>query len=151
MGMVQPFRILPLMGPDRYKTYGFARPLKTHWQQASCEDIDCQFFLEGWVTVVDESSDLGQKQAYYIRHDRSRRYSESRNEAGLICFTFPPGQRCFGSGSHRQPREILPRFYVKNGDWRIKEPPSRFHSTPEQWVEDLSEHQDRLATLIERG
>jgi hypothetical protein len=141
------------MPPQNYKTYAMRRPLKTHWQPAACEDVDCPKFLRGWVTTIDESSELGQAQAHYIRHDRSRSHAEERTPEGLTRFTFKAGQVCFGSSEHRQPLFKDPVFLVKGGDWRgnPRRTPTVVHRNGADWQEDFAEHQDRLKTLIERG
>ena len=139
------FRIPPKMGVRAYKTYGFRRPLKTHWRAALCDEVDCGAFLNGWVTVVDESTDLGQGQANYIRKDKTRKHTEEREPTGLTKFTFPAGQACFGQSTHRVPEDKMPLFYVRDGDYRGNPTGvSRVHQSPENWVEDMAEHQNRL-------
>lgn len=151
--MFTPFRIQPLMPARNYKTYGFSRPLSTHWMAATCEDIDCKYFVSGWTSRIDESTADGQMQAAHIRRDRTRKYTESKAPDGKTEFTYEPGQACFYASTHRQPVQRMPRFYVRGGDWRGNPTgvPTRIHRSPEQWVEDLAEHQDRLAELVKRG
>ncbi len=153
MQKIQLFRIPSAMPAENYKTYSMRRPLKTHWQPATCEDVDCHAFLNGWATVVNEGSELGQAQADYIRHDRTRRHAEERTAEGMTRFVFPAGQVCFRQSEHRQPLFKDPVFLVKGGDWRgnprgVK---TVVHRNGENWQEDFAEHQDRLKTLIERG
>jgi hypothetical protein len=106
--------------------------------------------LRGFQTVVDESTTLGQMQAHYIRHDRTRRHTEERQPDGLTAFTFPPGQPCFVR--HEAPVERSERFYVRGGDARGNPTGEvRVHSRPEHWVEDFAENQDRLRSAIEKG
>lgn len=146
-------RIPPLMSARNYKTYGFSRPLSTHWQAATCEDVDCKYYVNGWTSEIDESTADGKIQAHFIRHDKTRSYTESKGEMGKTRFTYTPGNMCFYQNTHRQPIERLPKYYVRGGDWRGNPlgTPTRIHRSPEQWVEDLAEHQDRLATLVGRG
>lgn len=144
------FRIQPAMPVTAYKTYGFKRPLATHWQVVSCEDYECDAYLKGWVSVVDESTELGRKQAHFIRHDKSRKHSEEHGDDGFTRFWFPAGQACFTRTPHKLPSK-MPIFYVRDGDWRGNPGTSRVHKTPENWVEDMAENNDRLKTLISRG
>jgi len=150
--MITLFRIPPAMPAQNYKTYGFSRPLSTHWTSATCEDVDCKYFVNGWTSDIDESTADGQLQAAAIRRDKTRSYEESKIE-GKTRFTYAPGNTCFYWTTHRQPIERMPKFYVKGGDWRGNPlgTPTRIHRSPEQWVEDLAEHQDQLAELIRRG
>ncbi len=149
--------IMPALPTQAYKTYSVHAPERTHRRPATCAEVDCQHYLCGWQTAVDESTELGQRQAHYIRHDRSRRHAESREPTGLTVFAFAPGQPCFtnpptGPG-HSIPLERPPLFVVRDGDWRGNPlgTPTRIHTRAEDWVDDFASHQDRLKTAIEKG
>lgn len=146
-------RIEPAMPAHAYKTYGMSMPLRSHWRPATCEEVDCDDYRYGWVSTFDGATELGQRQIHYCEHDRSRTFSIQRPSLTLVKFVYPPGQRCFRAGDHRVPLERPARFYVSGGDWRgnPRGTPVRVHRTVEDWCEDFAEHQDRLATAIERG
>jgi hypothetical protein len=150
-GRTQVSRILPAMPVQDYKTYGMSMPIKTHWRPATCEEVDCQAYRSGWVTTVDLSTDLGKKQYELITHDRERRYSMQRVSVTLVKFTYGPGFPCFARSEHRVPLERPARFIVAHGDWRGYLERPRVHQRAEDWVEDFSTHQDRLATAIQKG
>ena len=40
------YRLEPAMRPDQYRTFQVTAPLATHWAPASCEEFDCQAWLE---------------------------------------------------------------------------------------------------------
>lgn len=147
----QGMRIVPEAPPAMYQTFQIAAPVASHWRDATCEQVGCPAYLNGWRTVIDERTDLGQAQAHYIRHDRTRRHREERMPDGLTAFTFEQGQTCFDAHKARVERPEL--FVVRGGDWRGNptrvEP--RLHKNPDFWVEEFSENQDRVATVIERG
>src|SRR5258708_3372715 len=148
---MQPFRVPPALPAAAMKTYQIAAPLATHWRPASCEEADCLAYLHGWQTSVDESAELGQRQADYIRSAAKRHYSERRAETGLTVFTFEAGQACFGQ--HRVPNTRPERFLVTGGDFRgnpLGTPP-REHVRPDDWVEDFAESLDEIRTRHERG
>lgn len=137
---------MPKMSPGAYTTYQIAAPAKTHWRDASCAEVDCGAWLHGWRTVVDEATDLGASQAYYIRHDSGRGFTEVRQPDGLTAFTFEAGQRCFSP--HRI--QARPEFFVvRHGDWR-RSTIDRVHTRPVDWVEDFALHQDKIATVVKR-
>lgn len=159
-GMIQvPFgnamvsRIEPAGPAGSYKTYGMSMPLRTHWRPASCEEADCEAYRHGWVSTFDLATELGQHQAAYCLADKERSFSMQRPTATMIKFIYKPGNRCFRSGDHKVPLERPARFYVQGGDWRGNPmgTATRVHTRPEHWVEDFSEHQDRLATAIKKG
>lgn len=140
----------PNMEPQHYKTYRVLAPVSTHWVPAKCEDVDCLPHREGFSITVDENLPLGQGQAHYIRHDKTRMHKETRLETGLTKFDFPAGTTCFAQ--HK--KQIRPdQFVVDGGDWRGNpmNTPRRIHTKAEYWVEDFAENQDRLKTMIERG
>ena len=124
-------------------------PAVTHTRPATCGQVDCPTQASGWITPVDESTELGQKQAHYIRRLSGRIHTEGPRDVFTL-FTFPPGEECFESHTVMLDRD--PIFVVRGGDWRGN--PRREHMThdrPDYWVEDFAEHQDRLATRVNRG
>lgn len=144
-------RLNPLMPAGAYKTYQIASPLSTHWFTVSCEDAECGNYLRGWMTTIDERTELGKKQAHYIRSLSGRSFTAEVNAVGMTEFTFRPGQPCFQEHKERGERPEL--YLVKGGDHRgnpRRIAPQR-HTKPEHWVEDFAEHQDKLSTEIEKG
>jgi len=146
--MTQPFRVTPLMSAYAYKTYSVAAPVATHRRVATCAEVSCRQHEHGWTTVVDERTELGQRQAHYIRTLSGRQYREERNVGGGTTFAFPANQRCFRQ--HTVPLEREPLYIVRGGDWRGGIDPMQ-HDNAENWVDDFATHQDRIATAIQRG
>lgn len=146
-------RVKPATGPENYKTYGISMPLRSHWRPATCEEVDCEPYRHGWVTTLDLSTADGQMHAATIKGLRGYRYSVQQASPSLVKYVFPAGQTCFHAGTHRLPLERPPTLYVAEGDWRgnPRRIPVRVHSRADLWVEDYSEHQDRLATAIRKG
>lgn len=143
-------RINPALPVQAFKTYQVVAPPSTHWRPATCADVDCGAYLTGWRSLIDESTDLGQKQAHYIRRESARKHTERRDEAGLTVFEFEAGQRCFAPHQVRHDRPEV--YLVRGGDWRGNPSGSvRKHANAEDWVEDFQEHQGRLADQIEKG
>ena len=136
-------RIPPVGRPQDYKTYSLLAPLESHWRTATCSEIECAVSVSGWQTTVDEATDLGQRQAGYIRNQAGRHYTEIRNN-GLSVFVFPAGEECFTT--HKVKAEREPFYMVRRGDYRdFDSSTSLMHDTASDWVEDFAEHQDRLA------
>lgn len=147
------------MAAQNYQTYRMLAPLRTHWRVVSCDQAECAAYQFGWVTTVDLATKLGQKQADFIRHDRSRSHTEQRVSESLVKFVFGPGQRCFATagpefpaGTHKV-RNLRPhRYLVVGGDFRGN-PRGDFreHRRAEDWVEDFSGHQDLISAAIQQG
>jgi hypothetical protein len=142
----------PRLPASDYKTYQILQPKATHWRKATCEEIRCAAGENGWRSVIDESTELGQRQAYYIRKQSGRKFSEEKLPNGLTQFSFPSGQNCFAD--HQERIEDRPELYfVKGGDKRgnPRGTPTRQHTKAEFWVEDFQENQDKLRSHIEKG
>lgn len=143
----------PLMAPHQYKTYAIVAPRSTHFRPATCAETDCPHYLQGWQSAIDESSDLGQGQAYYIRKQSGRRFTEARHADGLTVFTFEAGQECFNSSKHVARLDRPELFLVRDGDHRgnPRGTPVRQHVRPADWVEDFAEHQQAIADEHQKG
>lgn len=138
-------RIQPAGPVHAYKTYEIASPVSTHFRDGTCDEAECLAYQHGWQTSVDESTDLGQRQAHYIRKLSGRRFVERRTELGLTAFTFEAGQQCFATHKVALDR---PEFYVvRGGDWR-QLGRAQMHSGPDAWVNDFAEHQDQIARVV---
>lgn len=135
------FRPAPRMAAHNYKTWEIVMPKATHFRAASCEETDCAHYREGWETVVDETTDLGQGRAYYIRHRQTRNFIESkeqRNGVVVTVFRFPPGQRCFAQ--HEKALDRPQVHAARRGDWRGVIGERYIYDRPDQWREDLDTH-----------
>jgi hypothetical protein len=139
-------RIEPNLPIDAYQTYSISARRDTA-VVAACEQVGCEAWLYGWESKIDESTQLGQEQAAYIRNQSGRTFREQRTGDGLTVFRFEPKQRCFAE--HRTNPEI---YLVRDGDWRGNPTGrKRKHTRPADWVEDMAENQGRLIELQERG
>ena len=143
------FRLQPQLPSTAYKTYQIAAPRATHYRKATCEEAECPQYRNGWITRIDEVTDLGAQQAHYIRKQSGRQFKEERSPVGLTTFTFAAGQPCFKA--HEVPLEREPLFVVKNGDFRQYTGTPYQHKRPGDWVDDFANHQDKIKTAIERG
>lgn len=131
------------------QTYTVAAPFSTHFRKGTCEEVGCPAHELGWRTVVDETTDLGQRQAHYIRAVAGRHFTEERDPAGTA-FTFPAGQECFANHQVTLDRPEL--YVVRNGDARGNPDGTyREHTRPEFWVEEFAETLDNVNAVKEKG
>lgn len=149
------FRPDPRLPVHAVKTYAIVQPLATHWRPATCAEVDCQPHQFGWATtVIAESEDettLLRAAAGAVDGHR-RHYVKQAEPAGFVRYVFSPGQACFAAGRHQVPVGREPIHVVRGGDWRGNPRRElRRHVRGADWVEDFAEHQDRIATAIERG
>lgn len=145
------FRLDPLMPAQNYKTYEMKAPQSTHFKSVGCEEASCPNMENGWMSFINEATELGKGQAHYIRKQSRRQFAEERAVDGTTKFIFSPGQQCFEV--HKKRIEKTPLFFVRGGDWRGNPRGTRpyQHKNADDWVEDFSEHQDEIATRLNRG
>lgn len=144
-------RIENVNKPQAMQTFQIVAPTRTHTREATCEEVECGAYLRGWRMQIDLNTELGQRQARYIKHSSGRSYTVESQREGLVTLLFQPSQPCFAT--HRVKLEREPLYRVKGGDYRGNPlgTPTRVHTKPEHWVEEFAENQDRLKTQIERG
>ncbi|MEE4546461.1 hypothetical protein V2S66_31415 [Streptomyces sp. V4-01] len=141
--------IEPAMGPESYKSYVLAQPLDTHWRKATCEEVNCDHFLNGWRVRVEN---LTPEQLHAAKNS-GRHYQEHRIADGETWLGFAAGQPCFRASEHRAPLARPPLYVVRDGDLRgnPRGTKARLHQRPDLWVEDFAEHQQTLADAQQRG
>lgn len=139
------FRIDPAGPVQAYRTYGIAAPVSTHWRKATCEEVDCVNYLNGWKTILPVGSDL-----IAVLRSSGRRYTEEV-VGDLIEFIFPSGQKCFQAESHRLRGFAQEIFYTRGGDWRGATTAVEQINDPAEWVERFQENQVRIIEAQERG
>lgn len=140
------YRVPPAYPARFYQTFAIKVP-RRHQRVASCEEVGCAAREHGWETTADEATELGQRQAHYIRAESRRRFDEHRNGAGLTVFRFVPGQTCFNEHRVQDGPET---YLVREGDWRGGNL-LRQHVSPSDWVEDFAGHQDKINTIRKRA
>lgn len=152
------FRIKPQMGPESYKTFAMVSPIETHMRQATCEEVGCDHYTQGWRVHVEAlTPDLlnTAKTARFLVNGRwvPYRYREEHIADGQTYLVFEAGQPCFKASTHRAPIGRAPLFLVRDGDYRgnPRRTPTRRYDRPDQWVDDFATHQSKLADEIRKG
>jgi hypothetical protein len=132
------------------KTYQILSPAETHTRKVTCTEADCPYQANGWRSVIDESTELGIRQASYIRHQSGRQFTVLA-EGGLTVFVFEAGQTCFQE--HRASLDRPAHYIVRDGDHRgnpLGTAP-RVHANSDDWVDDFATHQQGLADRLQQG
>lgn len=140
---------LPAAGPiGAYQTFQIAVPLETHWRPATCEEVDCEQYRNGWRVRVQG---LSESDVYAIANSGRKftRLDVAETETWLV---FEPGQSCFRASEHRLPLGRPELFVVRDGDWRGNPTGNVYqHKRAEDWVDQFSVNQGKIAEAIERG
>lgn len=141
-------RIEPVADPRFYQTYQVAAPIQTHWTAATCEQVDCEQWRQGWAVHLEL---LDARDQHLVRTS-GRKYIEQQLGPAQTWLLFEPGQPCFRAGTHvrRLDREEL--FVMRSGDHR-GDPTGRgpIQLSSQSWVDDFGEHQETISSLIEEG
>lgn len=130
------------------QTYSITAPLATHFRKASCEEVNCPDFLNGWRVRKDA---LNPQMLHTATHS-GRSYTELHVAEGENWLVFPAGQPCFKASQHKLPIGKPEIYYVRGGDQRGNPlGTKRIHIKPEFWVEDFAENLDNIRTAQERA
>lgn len=139
-------RVAPKLSNDRMQTHTILAPLQTHWRKATCEEVACKPFLEGYGVPLKglDADDLALLESFIKVH--KMKASKVEITDGEWHYWFAPGQRCLRASSHvrRLDREEI--FLVRNGDWRGTDPtqdPITF-SSADSWADHLGTHLDKF-------
>ncbi len=117
------------MQPDQ-QNFRVALPPATHRIPATCEEVDCPHYLEGWMTIVAVDS----RQANYIRRYSGRQFTVTKTGENILEYKFAAGQECFRDHTRLSGR---PPFYLhETREGR------RMH-TAENFVEHAHEEMDK--------
>lgn len=142
-------RIEPVGQASDYKTYQVSAPKSSHFRKATCEEIGCPNYLKGWKIHLEALSEA-LKDAV---KKSGKKYKLMPVSEGQTYLVFEPGQPCFDESKHVTRMEKPEIYVVRDGDWRgnPRRTQARKHTRAEFWLEDFSEHQDKIKTQIERG
>lgn len=141
-------RIPPQGRVQDYKTYQIVSPLSTHWRKATCAEVSCPNYLNGWrVRVEGLPLDM-----LHTAKTCGRKFTELDVTESEHWLVFEPGQACFRAGEHRALLDKQEIFVVRDGDFRGNPTGNvRKHTRPEFWQEDFAGHQDALARQTQAG
>ena len=160
--MPRVYRPPPILPSQAMKTYSVSTPLATHWRLATCEEIDCPNYLNGWAVAITPDQ-LGQQFDHDIKASGKRfeRLTVAEAEArfpgmsfagAAFVYVFAPGQPCFYQGTARHQAQVdRPEiFSIRGGDHRATTSERRIMRA-QDWKEDFIENQERLKRAQERG
>ena len=155
--------IVPRLTPDQTRTYQIVAPLPTHFRPATCEEVDCAAWRNGWITTVlpgtpEHAQVLALRGRYSMIKGRRQLNdptnpdsgwfvdpTHAANEDGTVSFQFTAGQPCFRRAQHRKSLQREPFYRVRDG---ISAPISR---RSRDWVNDFATHQQTIADVRRRG
>ncbi|GHH30265.1 hypothetical protein Srubr_02810 [Streptomyces rubradiris] len=137
------------MPPEAYRTFAIVSPVETHMRRATCEEVGCEHYLNGWRVRVENLT----PQMLHAARTSGRKYVEHRIAEGETWLVYEAGQPCFKATEHRAPIGRPPLYLVRDGDYRgnPRGTKARLYQRPDQWVDDFATHQQNLADEIRKG
>jgi hypothetical protein len=147
---IQLSRPAPKMDPQYYKTYAVVSPIGTHFRRATCEEVGCPHYTNGWRVRVEGLP----PELVHAARTSGRKHIEQRVAEGETWLVFDAGQPCFRASDHRTRVSDRPPLYVvRDGDHRgnPRGTKARLHQNPENWVNDFAEHQQAIVDEIAKG
>lgn len=140
-------RIEPALPAHAFRTFRISAPISTHFRKATCAEIDCPNWLNGWRVRLENLT----PELVHTVQTSGRRYREESLGQGVTWLVFEAGQPCFRTSEHRARLDRPELYVVRDGDWRQQFGQARQHTRPEHWVEEMSENQQRLIDAKQRG
>lgn len=105
------------------------------WRPATCEEIGCAPYLDGWQVRVEGLT----PELVHTARTSGRKFTEVQVAEGETYLVFEAGQACFKASQHQQPVAESARFAVLDIDGL-----RRRHSSADSWADDLRTHQDQI-------
>ena len=144
--------IPPQLPPGAYQTFEANAPLTTHWRQATCEEVECAAYMQGWTSdVLANSPEEDRIRKTYDDEIRRGKITTTKTPEGFTRYHFPAGTACFRRVWHKLPLERPALFTVRSGDWRGTDGVIRTFKNGEEWVSAFGEHQAAIADKVNRG
>lgn len=132
--------------PELMRTYQMTQPLDTHYRVATCQEVDCSSYANGWKMGFDLHDDDRAAAARWIRDKSGYAFTyELTPDERRVIFTFAAGQQCFQT--HRVFLERDPFMMIRGGSlgrWTgVKQAFTNPMSFLDSWATDLDKLNDR--------
>lgn len=138
-------RIAPVGNPDEYSTFSIHTPLSTHWRKATCKEINCPYYLNGWGLRIEHNDAA----VVYAAEHSGRKFTRKEVAPGENYLVFEAGQSCFQEENHRKKLERDEFYILRRGDWRKSEDAHKL--SPTSWLDTFGENQEKLRDAVEKG
>lgn len=134
----------PSLPAGMMQTHQILAPTETHWRKATCAEVACPHYLNGWMLHTNglDADDIAAAKT------SGRRFRAESGDTGEV-LVFEPGQPCFRASTHQVRLERPELFIARDGDWRGNPrgtDPTRF-SGADAWTDSLHTHLEQF----ERG
>lgn len=139
-------RFKPALPSHLYRTYRTSSPIETHYRLATCEEVQCSAYMEGWTY---KKVDLGERLLHIVTHAGKRYREQALGDD--IYLVFEPGQACFQASTHRVSLERPSFYYTGRGDYRTFSTRNAQRLNGEDWADSFANHMDALNSKYQEG
>lgn len=137
---------MTMPNPRHFRNYAIRAPRKTHYRPATCEEVGCLAYQNGWTL----HKEMLTAELLYAATNSRRKYKEVQVSEGKTLLVYEAGQPCFAS--HEVPLERPAFFYAGPGtpDTFSTRRATKF-DRPEDWTDSMQTGLDKIRALRERG
>lgn len=135
----------PKGNPNEYSTFSIHTPLNTHWRKATCSEVNCPQYLNGWGLRV-ESHDAT---IVYAAEHSGRKFYRKEVSPGETWLVFEAGQPCFQEANHRKKLDREEFYLLRRGDFRSYGEPYKLSAS--SWSDSFGENQENLYAATQKG
>lgn len=139
---------------DTHRTFSAVMPAATHFEPATCEQVQCQRWAEGFAVLIDTSTQEGRDRYDWIKaHPGGRSWYRSQ-EGDVARLDYPPGNQCYEQ--HRRMLDKPALLLVRRGAHTQRGvvdrlPVERQHVSGANFMEDLREHTTTVLDIQRKG
>lgn len=136
-----------MISPYAYRTYRMHSPDETHYRKATCAEVKCNEFINGWSLQVEH---LNEHDLYLATH-AGKRYRKAHFGPGLNFLIFESGQSCFLAHTHKIKLDRPEWFFTGRGDHTVFSQRDARQLSGKDWVDHMLNHMDKIITKKNRG
>lgn len=141
------------MNAHEKRVYTVHSPITEKTRRATCEEVGCPAYLNGWRVRVD----VLPPDMQHAARMSGRRFTEvvldidpdsgERYDPPATFLVFEAGQTCFAARLHTMPDR--PELYLIGSNHLA--PRARHRVSAQSWVDDFGEHAEKINDIIKRG
>lgn len=144
----KPNRLAPPVPTQNYQTFAVRSPLQTHFRSATCAEVGCADYENGWSLRLEGLP----PELVHAAKTSGRKYREARIAEGETYLLFDAGQPCFRESTHVKSLDRPEFFFIGRGDHRSFSTRKALKvDSPDEFVDRFASHLDRLKAIRERG
>lgn len=135
-----------IITPWNYQTFKMSSPMGTHYRRATCHEVNCHAYMNGWALQIEE---LSEEDLYTATH-AGKRFRRVHFGPGVNFLMFEAGQLCFLADTHRIKLDRPQNFFTCKGDRTVFRHQDARAMRDVDWMDDLLTKTDAIITRRKR-